>query len=58
MLSQVSKTCLECLAFQLPLRTIADAENAEKILQDCPRQFDALVRFLRNMIEVSYLKRR
>ncbi len=58
MFSQVSKTCLKCLTFQLPLRMIADAENAEKILQDCPRQLSALVRFLPNMIEVSDLKRR
>ena len=58
MFSEVSKNCLKCLAFQLPLCTIAEAENAEKILEDCPRQFAALVRFLRNLIEVSYLKLR
>jgi hypothetical protein len=51
----VTKTCRDHVIFRLPLRTIADAENAEEIVQVMPRQLHALIQFLYHVLQVSYI---
>jgi hypothetical protein len=52
-LSAASKSALYRLHFKLPLRTIADIENAEKVLSKSQEQYEELCRFLYCILEVS-----